>query len=238
MVTYVGPIATADSNTQGQWKVHFPVQSEGQFRIPHESGFVFYRAESRSDPAYFANANVVDFALVTGGRRPNGAGAIRLRVSVVGSAPEELTFLAERLAGLGGFMNTGSLQRLPFETTIPRLLDGVYEVTAETASGLQPVVEGSVEEVTAPICTRPGCTGETKIFRVIRVTIQDGTVATVNMLLGQPGTNLPSTGTGGLSTSGSDRGIAGLLAGVGFSLVLLGWIVRTASRGRRRAGKL
>lgn len=203
---YTGPVATAMADSEGDWQLNIIVDERLGVSIPPEPGFLFFRAESDDLPLYLADANVGDFAIVHDGRRPKGAGEIRLTISLAPGNDSNglIIFVGRRPAGEGPIRNRAPGRPFPFNTTFGRLSDGVWEVAAFGTGGLVPVGgDGPLEVVEAPVCDYSECPEPMVInsYIVRKVTIRNGSVVDVVILLGEPGSGggaqlMPSTGTG------------------------------------------
>lgn len=203
-----GPIAITRSGSGdpswGKWNVSIRVESTPEMPIPQQPGFLFFRAESEGLPPFAEAGNQTDFALVVDGRAPDGAGGIQLTVSVA-SGIEDQAFLYDiEPAGSdtfywypAGLMYANRLK--PFEVTLPRRSNGDYHLFVQPIGRREVIGPGVFESIRAQMCFAPplGCNtpGE---FIVKRVSVRNGEITPVEVVLGKPGEAppLPSAGTG------------------------------------------
>jgi hypothetical protein len=237
---FAGPLASAVADSEGTWRVELQVRSSDILNIPNTPGFVLFRAVSLGAPAYLTDNQLAIFAVTSNGERPNGAGEIRLTVTLAPTAPRDriLVSWAWRRADSGPFFVIGAPEgtEFPFTTSIEGLPDGDWQVTALGNFDLVPVGEGPIEVVQAPLCTNPDCTGApTTSYAVRTVSVWDGGVTDVRLILGDREDDAalpPTTGQGYTKAdpAGSLLVIVGALIGAGTVFLLAGCAVRRIVR--------
>ncbi len=248
--TFSGPVATVRSGSDGHWRARLRVESAAGLEIPNEPGFVFFRAQTRGDftSQYVTGEVTTLFALIVDGRRPDGAGRLRLTVSVTSGVADEVFYLAWKRTREHQFSLVGGdyvNHYRPFQRTIPWLADGDWDVLVAPASGRQLIGGGPFEQVHARQCLvdmsqvdsscelenvclaawAPLCHGQERLVTVKRVSIHEGSVEDIELVLGYPGESLPASDSG-FSTSAL---LGALLLGGG-ALLLIGYRLR-ARRG-------
>jgi hypothetical protein len=160
---------------------------------------------------------MIDFALTVDGQRPDGAGGIHLTVSVASGIEDEPFLYSFGPAGSRyfGYFAAGPLlaNRLaPYTNTITRLDDGDYDLLVLPVSrgerARRVIGNGAFVMADARLCMTPDpCAAEIKEYVVKRVSVRNGEVTPVEILLGKPGEApplqiLPAAGGGPAAREG------------------------------------
>ncbi|MCI0777306.1 MAG: hypothetical protein J4N95_03930 [Chloroflexi bacterium] len=234
---FMGPLASTTSDSGGAWSVPVQIADTSPLRIPDEPGFLFFRVRSPI-PSSQVRRSPVPFALISEGRRPAGAGEIRLSISLAPGVTQDSRLITWSYGGLGGTSPfrvisapgwpTGT--SLPFVTTISFLQDGDWAVTALATGGLVPVGEGPVQTVEAPVCSTYPCPDGPQPSYVVRtVTIRDANVVDLSLVLGPKDTanTLAAAGQGepGQPSSTLTFALVALSLG-GAALLVVGLLAR------------
>ena len=234
---FVGPLASTTSDSSGAWSVPVQIANTDLLLIPDEPGFLFFRVRSPI-PSSQVRRSPVPFALISEGRRPAGAGEIRLSISLAPGVPQDSRLLTWSYGGLGGTAPFRVISApgwpagplLPFTTTISFLPDGDWAVTALTDGGLVPVGDGPVRVVKAPVCSTYPCPDGPQPSYVVRtVTIRDANVVDLSLVLGPKDTanTLAAAGQGepGQPSSTLTFALVALSLG-GAALLVVGLLAR------------
>lgn len=233
-------LATARSDSEGQWSAEITIESTDVLEIAESPGFVMFKTQTvglEMPPIPDTGA----FIITSGDRRPSGAGGFRITLSLASGFSKEKVLLGWRTAGTTVFHAPQSWVVLPVERTMSGFPDGDYEIVAVGVKSLVPVGDDAIREVPGFYCIFSDCgdpgPADLSMYPAKPVTIRNGTIADVNFVLGRPSAEDSSVEATPVSEGGGSGVPYLALASVGIltGFVLFGSLAYRSVRNRRRS---